>query len=207
MPMNTTRRTLRARRACTTCAKSSSSVRLRSRPSRPVQQKRQPTAQPTWVETHTPSRGRMHALDRLAIAQRIELPHEPSAAGCRESGRRSPSSLALECGQGREHGRREGTMARAAHGLERLAREPVARRASRTCGALAPSCSRRVASSVCVLMGATRIAALGWPRPRAPAPGRRGPREARSSVASTISTANPCSPRCTSAQRVLIEVE
>ena len=57
MPMNTTRRTRCRVRARATCATISPLVRWRARPSRPVMQNTQPTAQPTCVETQTPSPG------------------------------------------------------------------------------------------------------------------------------------------------------
>ena len=57
MPMNTTLRTARSRRASATCATISAPPSWRSRPSRPVVQKVQPTAQPIWLDTHSPPRG------------------------------------------------------------------------------------------------------------------------------------------------------
>ncbi len=57
MPMNTTFFTGRRARASTTWATISALPSWRSKPSRPVMQKVQPTAQPTWVDTQTPSRG------------------------------------------------------------------------------------------------------------------------------------------------------
>jgi hypothetical protein len=57
MPMNTTLLTRRRRRASATWATISPLSSWRSRPSLPVMQNTQPTAQPTWVDTHRPSRG------------------------------------------------------------------------------------------------------------------------------------------------------
>ena len=69
MPMNTTFCTGRSLRASATWATISALPSWRCKPSRPVMQKTQPTAQPTCVDTHTPAAGQQHALDRLAVGQ------------------------------------------------------------------------------------------------------------------------------------------
>ena len=57
IPMKTTLLTALIERASATCATISPLVTWRIRPLRPVMQNWQPTAQPTWLETHTPPRG------------------------------------------------------------------------------------------------------------------------------------------------------
>ena len=69
MPMKTTFFTARMRRASTTWARISMLVTCRIRPLLPVMQKRQPTAQPTWVETQSPSRGSSIAFHHLPVGQ------------------------------------------------------------------------------------------------------------------------------------------
>ena len=58
MPMKTTFLTGRSVRAKATWATISAPVTWRIKPSLPVMQNTQPTAQPTWLDTHRPSRGK-----------------------------------------------------------------------------------------------------------------------------------------------------
>ena len=79
-------------RASTTCATISALPRWRLRPSRPVMQKTQPTAQPTWVETQTASRGSSTHSTVWPSASSTSSRPEPSSPACSHA--RAPSSSA-----------------------------------------------------------------------------------------------------------------
>ena len=82
MPMKTTRFTGRRARASATWATISALPSWRSSPPRPVMQNTQPTAQPTWVETHRPSRGSSTLSTVWPSASATSRRAEPSSAGC-----------------------------------------------------------------------------------------------------------------------------
>lgn len=98
MPMKTTFLTARWRRASTTCARISMLATWRIRPLLPVMQKRQPTAQPTWVETQSPSRG-SSTLSTICPSARSTNRREPSWPACSERTRARPSSSAARAGR------------------------------------------------------------------------------------------------------------
>ncbi len=82
MPMNTTLRTgCASDGASTTCATISALPRWRCRPSRPVMQNTQPTAQPTCVETHSPCGGSSTLSTGLFVRQRDQQARRAVAAG------------------------------------------------------------------------------------------------------------------------------
>ncbi|SST12617.1 Uncharacterised protein [Acinetobacter baumannii] len=99
MPMNTTFFTARRRRARTTWATISRLPTWRSRPLRPVMQNTQPTAQPTWVETHSPPRGSSTLSTICRSASSTSRRDEPSLAGCSLCRRAMPSSSAATWGR------------------------------------------------------------------------------------------------------------
>ena len=98
MPMKTTRFTVRRARASTTWATISALASWRSRPSRPVMQKTQPTAQPTWVDTHSPSRGSSTLSTVWPSASSTSRRSEPSAPGWLARMRASAFSSASSAG-------------------------------------------------------------------------------------------------------------
>ena len=79
MPMNTTLVTGRRLRASATWATISALPSWRSRPPMPVMQNTQPTAQPTWLETHRPPRGSSTASTERPSARPTRRRREPSA--------------------------------------------------------------------------------------------------------------------------------
>ena len=97
MPMKTTFFTARMRRASTTWARISMLVTCRIRPLLPVMQKRQPTAQPTWVETQSPSRG-SSTLSTICPSANSTSRREPSLPACSDRTRARPSSSAVRAG-------------------------------------------------------------------------------------------------------------
>jgi hypothetical protein len=99
MPMNTTLVTARSERASATCATISALPTCRNSPSRPVIQKRQPTAQPTWVETHSPPRGSSTDSTVCPSCRATSSRSEPSPAGWRDLNCTSPASACPMPGQ------------------------------------------------------------------------------------------------------------
>ncbi|MNY47471.1 hypothetical protein D3C86_1827410 [compost metagenome] len=99
MPMNTTFFTGRKRRASATWATISAVLNWRSRPLLPVMQNTQPTAQPTWLETHRPSRGSSTLSTICLSASSTSKRAEPSAAGCSELRRARALSSSVNCGR------------------------------------------------------------------------------------------------------------
>ena len=97
MPMKTTFFTARMRRASTTWARISMLVTCRIRPLLPVMQKRQPTAQPTWVETQSPSRG-SSTLSTICPSANSTSRREPSLPACSDRTRARSSSSAVRAG-------------------------------------------------------------------------------------------------------------
>ena len=142
MPMNTTFFTGRRARASTTWARISALVSWRSRPSRPVMQKVQPTAQPTWLDTHRPSRGSSTLSTVWPSASSTSRRAEPSSPGCSERTRASPASSAVSAG-------RASTTALGSAGPRRVGPASRGRACSQarsmrcTCTGLAPRSARR----------------------------------------------------------------
>ena len=97
MPMKTTFFTARMRRASTTWASISMLVTCRIRPLLPVMQKRQPTAQPTCVETQSPSRG-SSTLSTICPSANSTSRREPSLPACSDRTRARSSSSAVRAG-------------------------------------------------------------------------------------------------------------
>ena len=175
MPMNATLRTGRRARASTTCATISALPSWRRSPSRPVMQNPQPTAQPTCVDTHTPSRGAARSrrsgrrrVRRRAGASRLR-PGAPRAPGrAHRARRRAPAGRRARppAGTRREAWGRSRAAARASRraGSRPRARaspppRAAARAARRACagGAAATRCRRmREPESPAVSRGAGR---------------------------------------------------
>ena len=92
MPMNTTLPTARRLRASTTCATISALPSWRRSPARPLMQNTQPTAQPTWVDTHRPSLGSSTLSTVCPSASFTSRRAEPSSPGCSDCTRARPCS-------------------------------------------------------------------------------------------------------------------
>ena len=99
MPMNTTFFTTRRVRASATCATISALPTWRSKPSRPVMQNTQPTAQPTCVDTHKPSRGSSTLSTVCPSARSTSKRAEPSSPGCSERSRARPCTSSINAGK------------------------------------------------------------------------------------------------------------
>mmetsp|Transcript_6867 Transcript_6867/g.16854 ORF Transcript_6867/g.16854 Transcript_6867/m.16854 type:complete len:223 (+) Transcript_6867:1413-2081(+) len=101
MPMKTTflsRGFLR--RASTTWATISALPTWRISPSTPVMQNRQPTAQPTWLDTQTPSRGSSTVSTVWpSCSPSSSRAQRPSLPGCSLRSASSPSSSAIRPGR------------------------------------------------------------------------------------------------------------
>ena len=107
MPMKTTLVTGRRPRASATWATISALPSWRSRPPRPVMQNTQPTAQPTWLDTHRPPRGSSTASTERPSARPTSRRREPSAlawsarstASARSSASSAGSAVRSESGR------------------------------------------------------------------------------------------------------------
>jgi len=86
-------------RASATWAMISALPTCRSRPSRPVMQNWQPTAQPTCDDTQRPSRGSSTLSTVWPSASATSSRSEPSAPGCAATTRASPASSASMAGK------------------------------------------------------------------------------------------------------------
>ena len=95
MPMNTTFFTARMRRASTTCATISALPSWRIKPSRPVMQNTQPTAQPSCVDTHSPPRGSSTLSTVCPSASATSSRDAPSSPGCSDFSVARPSSIGV----------------------------------------------------------------------------------------------------------------
>ena len=93
--------TARMRRASTTWARISMLVTCRIRPLLPVMQKRQPTAQPTWVETQA-HRAAAARSSTICPSANSTSRREPSLPACSDRTRARPSA----CRQGTRASRR-----------------------------------------------------------------------------------------------------
>ena len=99
MPMNTTFFTGLSVRASATCATISALPTCRIKPSRPVMQNTQPTAQPTWLETHRPSRGSSTLSTVWPSCRPTNKRAEPSCPGCCSRKVAKPASVWLSAGK------------------------------------------------------------------------------------------------------------
>ena len=125
MPMNTTRRTLRSRRDRATSARISRDVTCARSPCSPVLQKRQPTAQPTCVDTQRPSRGRSTLSRVCREARRRSLRQRAVGRGMALDLHDERVEASRERGQRREERVREAAGTRARRIVEREAAQPA----------------------------------------------------------------------------------
>jgi hypothetical protein len=155
MPMNTTFFTGALLRASATWATISALPSWRSRPSRPVMQKVQPTAQPTWVDTHRPPRG-SSTLSTAWPSASSSSSRVPSSPAC--SVRRRASACHSSASPGRalrsSSGKKSsGRLRPASSGSARV----QLRSTSASCAGLAPTARRRWRRSA-IFMGVGMLA-------------------------------------------------
>ncbi len=141
MPMNATFFTARRLRASATWATISALPSWRSRPSRPVMQKVQPTAQPTWVETQRPPRG-SSTLSTAWPSASSSSSRTPSAPGCALRSRARPRSASARAGKSWRSSRGRKSSARLRPAPSGSARVQL-RSTSASCAGLAPEARRR----------------------------------------------------------------